>query len=187
MYHRILIRMHMQLLDLSRANLKFYAFPPFILIGASISKIRRKMAAGIVIISWWVTQFWFPLMVPLFLDFPVVRTLKGLILISNKELHHPMYPTMKLLTVHLLGKPSDAKNFHQHLLKLSWNRGDHQQGRSRYESVLKRWHNYAISRNDDSYSPEVNTVLTFMHGMYLLVVHSYMHDMYLLELYYPVF
>ena len=59
--------------------------------------------------------------------------------------------------------------------------------RSRYESVLKRWHNYAISSNDDPYSPEVNTVLTFMHIMYLLVVHSYMHDMYLLELHYPVF
>ena len=39
-----------------------------------------------------------------------------------------MYPKIKLLTVHLLGKPSDTKNFHQHLLKLSWNRGDHQQG-----------------------------------------------------------
>ena len=39
--------------------------------------------------------------------------------------------------------------------------------RSRYESVLKRWHRYAISRNEDPYSPDVNTVLTFMHGMYL--------------------
>ena len=38
---------------------------------------------------------------------------------------------------------------------------------SRYESVLKRWHRYAISRNEDPYSPDVNTVLTFMHGMYL--------------------
>ena len=38
---------------------------------------------------------------------------------------------------------------------------------SRYESVLKRWHRYAISRNEDLYSPDVNTVLTFMHGIYL--------------------
>ena len=86
------------------------------------------MAAGIVIISWWVTQFWFPLMVPLFQDFSVVRTPEVLILLSNKGLHHPMYPKMKLPTVHLLGKLSDTKNFHQQLLKLLWNRGDHQQG-----------------------------------------------------------
>ena len=38
---------------------------------------------------------------------------------------------------------------------------------SSYESVLKRWPRYAISRNEDPYSPDVNTVLTFMHGMYL--------------------
>ena len=39
--------------------------------------------------------------------------------------------------------------------------------RSRYESVLKLWHNYAISRNEDSNSPDVKTILTFTHGMYL--------------------
>ena len=39
--------------------------------------------------------------------------------------------------------------------------------RSRYESVLKRWHRYAISKNEDPYSPDVNTVLTFKDGMYL--------------------
>ena len=38
---------------------------------------------------------------------------------------------------------------------------------SRYKSVLKQWHRYAISRNEDPYSPDVNTVLTLMHCMYL--------------------
>ena len=38
---------------------------------------------------------------------------------------------------------------------------------SRQESVLKRWRRYAILRNEDLYSPDVDTVLTFMHGMYL--------------------
>ena len=47
---------------------------------------------------------------------------------------------------------------------------------SRYESLFKRGHRYAISRNEDPYSSDVNTVLTFMHGMYtvgyvLLAVH----------------
>ena len=37
----------------------------------------------------------------------------------------------------------------------------------RYVSVLKRWHRYEISRNEDPYSPDVNTVLTFMYGMHL--------------------
>ena len=38
---------------------------------------------------------------------------------------------------------------------------------SRYESLLKRWHRYGISRNEDSCSTDVNTILTFMHSMYL--------------------
>ena len=52
--------------------------------------------------------------------------------------------------------------------------------RSRHASVLKRWHRYAISRNEDPYCPDVNTVLTFIHGIYrnrclysgLCAVHS---------------
>ena len=39
---------------------------------------------------------------------------------------------------------------------------------SRYKSVLKQWHRYAISRNEDPYFSDVNSVLTFMHDMYLI-------------------
>ena len=38
--------------------------------------------------------------------------------------------------------------------------------RSRYESVLRRWHSFAISRNETPYSPDVTAVLAFLHGMY---------------------
>ena len=38
---------------------------------------------------------------------------------------------------------------------------------SRYGSVSERCHRYGILRNEDPYSPDVNTVLTLMYGMYL--------------------
>ena len=38
---------------------------------------------------------------------------------------------------------------------------------SRYALVLKKWHIYATSTNQDPYSPNVNTVWTFMHDRYL--------------------
>ena len=38
--------------------------------------------------------------------------------------------------------------------------------RSRYESVLKRWKCYAISRNENPYITNIDTVLKFLHGMY---------------------
>ena len=43
--------------SISWANIKFYPFPPFSLIEASISKIKQEGASGIMIISMWKTQF----------------------------------------------------------------------------------------------------------------------------------
>ena len=88
--------------SISWTNLKFYAFLPFSLIGTSISKIRREMTVGIMIIPWWVTQFWFPMMVALLQDFPVVLSPDVLTLPSNKALQHPLYPKMKLLAVQVV-------------------------------------------------------------------------------------
>ena len=85
------------------ANLKFYVFCPFSLIGASISKIKREMAARIMIKPWWVTQFWFPMMVPHLQDFSVVLPPNILTLSFNKGLQHPLHPKMKLQAVQLLG------------------------------------------------------------------------------------
>ena len=39
--------------------------------------------------------------------------------------------------------------------------------RSRYESVLRQWLVCATSRNTDPCTPDVNTVLPFMHDMYI--------------------
>ena len=36
----------------------------------------------------------------------------------------------------------------------------------KYESVLRRWHSFAISRNENPCSPDVTAVLAFLHGMY---------------------
>ena len=41
--------------------------------------------------------------------------------------------------------------------------------RSRYEPVLKQWFVHAKSRNTDSFTPDVNAVLSFMHGMHINV------------------
>ena len=102
--------------SISWTNLKFYTFPPFRLIGSSILNIRGEMALGIMIILWWVTQFWFLMMVPLLQDLPIVHPRNVLILLSNKESEHPLHPKVKLLAFHLSGRPSATQNFYQKLL-----------------------------------------------------------------------
>ena len=38
--------------------------------------------------------------------------------------------------------------------------------RSLYESLLKRWKFYTLSRNENPYSTSIETKLKFLHGMY---------------------
>ena len=78
--------------SISWANIKFYAFPPFSLIGASISKIKQDDASGVMINPLWNTQFWFPMMVSLLQDFPVIFPPNILALPVNQDQQHPLYP-----------------------------------------------------------------------------------------------
>ena len=92
--------------SLSWENKKFYAFPPFSLIGATLAKIRKEQSTGIMIVPWWETQFWFPLMLQLLTDFPIQlpKTKNTLTLPSKKREVHPLHPQLKLLAVLLSGR-----------------------------------------------------------------------------------
>ena len=57
-------------ISILRNNLKFYAFPLFNLIVVGISKLRNEETSGII--PYWVTQVWFPVMVALLQDFPIL-------------------------------------------------------------------------------------------------------------------
>ena len=48
--------------NMSWTKLKFYALPPFSLVGKSIFKIIQEKVSGIMVIPWWPTQNWFPIM-----------------------------------------------------------------------------------------------------------------------------
>ena len=56
------------------------------------------------------------------------------------------------------------ENFHKKLRKLLQTHGQHPQDQD--ESVLKRWKCYALSRNENPYITNINSVLKFLHGMY---------------------
>ena len=38
--------------------------------------------------------------------------------------------------------------------------------KSRYKSILKRWRNHGIQRNESLFNADVNSALIFIHGMY---------------------
>ena len=113
--------------SISWTNIKFKAFPPFSLIGASTSKIKWKGASGITIILVEYTVL-VPKMVSPFQDFPVILPPNILALPFNQDQQHPLYSKMKLLVLHLSEHPSDIQGFHQISQMLYWNPGDQPQG-----------------------------------------------------------
>ena len=56
---------------------KIYAFPPFSLVGAAISKLIRDNTIGIMIIPKWTTQYWFLTMLTHLIYYPI-QLLSGL-------------------------------------------------------------------------------------------------------------
>ena len=107
-------------LTLNWQNLNFYAFPPFSLIVKLISKIIREQALGIMIIPYWPTQNWFPLMAQCLINFPIKipSTLSALLLPQDSSHRHPLILEMILLAVPLSGQQSKQQIFQKNLTKL---------------------------------------------------------------------
>ncbi|KYN29361.1 hypothetical protein ALC57_01197 [Trachymyrmex cornetzi] len=92
---------------LSWNNLKFYAFPPFILLPRVFRKIADDQATGTVIVPWWPSQPWFPLFCRLSLSEPLFLLPDFSLLSSPFRNQHPAWRTLSLAAANLSGKPSD--------------------------------------------------------------------------------
>ena len=94
-------------------NFKFYAFPPFSVIGSVVSKIIKDKADGIIIIPHWNTQYWLPTIMRLLVEKPVlIPASKNMLKLPfDKNRIHPLYPKLDLLAVHVSGVPFKTLNF----------------------------------------------------------------------------
>jgi len=75
--------------SISWANLKCYVFPPFILLIQVLAKIRNDKALVLLIAPVWTTQNWYPLLLQLAVEQPILLLWKDnlLILPHGQELH----------------------------------------------------------------------------------------------------
>ena len=117
------------LIPTSWSDLHFYAFPPFAVISKVISKIENEQAEGILVVPIFTTQIWFPRVMRLLIDYPL------LLPDSNKSLFfpyrmkkHPVLPTTKLMACHVSGTLSKGLDFQKrlqsctHALVERWNK-----------------------------------------------------------------
>lgn len=94
----------------SWANLKFYAFPPFILLPRVFRKILDDRGEGVVVVPWWPSQSWFPLFCHLVGE-PLIFPPDFNLLSSPLRRCHPAWKTLSLTTAKLYGKRSHIAEY----------------------------------------------------------------------------
>ena len=86
----------------------FYLYPPISLVLQSLAKIRREEAEAIAVLPWWPTRGWFPLVLEMVCDLPVLLPRNRTILLSPEGESHP-----SLQSLHLAGWRLSGNLFRQ--------------------------------------------------------------------------
>lgn len=102
-----------------------YAFPPFSIIQRVLLKWKGDQAEGVMIVPHWPTAFWYPQLLRLLVDCPILLP-KGrrLLQLQDRNRIHPLSKKLDLLACRLSGNPSRNKMFRDNLRKSSLLPGD---------------------------------------------------------------
>ena len=95
-----------------------YAYPPFNLISRFLAKMRQDRAKGILICPMWPNQAWFPMMLNMCTQSPLVLPIKEKSMLTlpwKLDMIHPNLDRLKLLSVALSGIDTDVKAFQKNL------------------------------------------------------------------------
>lgn len=114
-------------LSLDWGNVYFYAFPPFCIIGKCLQKIHEDKAEGVIIVPKWPTQSWFPQMLNLLIQEPIVLPqIQTLLTQPVSGEIHPLISANKLilLACRLSGNQSRVKEYQATLPALSYHHGE---------------------------------------------------------------
>ena len=98
-------------------DVKFYAFPPFSLVGRILAKVQQEVAVGIMIVPLWNTQAWFPLMLRILVDHPrLIPPHQDLLQLPGQvNLVHPLHKKLALLAIHISARQLDNTIYQQQL------------------------------------------------------------------------
>ena len=92
-------------------NLKFYAFPPFSVVLPCLRKVQVEGATGILVVPLWPTQAWFPKLIQMLIDVPLILPLNSISLPFNKSAEHKQKKTLRLMACHISGVSSKTEVF----------------------------------------------------------------------------
>lgn len=99
-----------------------YAFPPFTLITKCLEKIRRELANTVMVCPVWPAQPWFPILLELTCDIPLLLHPSSTLLVSPKGEPHPLLKTgaLQLAVCMLFGDSSAGRGFRNRWPSFLW-------------------------------------------------------------------
>ncbi|XP_069102164.1 uncharacterized protein [Argopecten irradians] len=102
-----------------------YAFPPFSVLGRVLQKMEEEQTDLILVAPLWTTQPWFPTLLHLLVDTPVLLPNRRPILhlANNPSKRHPIR-TLRLTACRLSGITSKREEFQRQLQRSSWQLGE---------------------------------------------------------------
>ena len=97
--------MYIDVFSIDWSDLKLYAFPPISVIPRVLSKVKQDSAEGVIVVPFWPTQIWYPVMLKMLVSTPVLLNSRKSLLVLPQipNLVHPIWKKMSMLVVHLLG------------------------------------------------------------------------------------
>ncbi|GFR84880.1 reverse transcriptase [Elysia marginata] len=87
------------------SHYKFVAFPPFALVSRTLQKIQEDQATGVVVEPYWPNQVYYPVLIEMLIDNPVILTARNnlLQLPSTPYKTHRLYKHLKMLVCRVSG------------------------------------------------------------------------------------
>lgn len=102
-----------------------YIFPPFNIIGKVVNKIvSDQVEKAIVVLPFWKSQTWFPLVLANLADFPVrLPRHRDLMVLPHNGAEHPLKRSITMIGAVISGVRSQTRAFQSRLQTLSLNHG----------------------------------------------------------------
>lgn len=103
-------------------SIKGYAFPPFALIGQCLTKLRKEGADLVLVCPYWPSQPWFPTLLQLTTDVPLVLPRRADLLTNGLGEPHPLSTRLsfRLIAWPLSGDASRSEAFRRRWSTFSW-------------------------------------------------------------------
>ena len=96
-----------------------YIFPPFSIIMRCLQKICQDHAQAVFVAPLWPTQPWFPKMMRMLVDTPVILPLGILSLPFKSQVNHKLHKNLRLIVCRLSGNYMESETFRGKLLTSS--------------------------------------------------------------------